>query len=168
MQYGENRLSGLMDLLSFAHGATVLDIACNRGLVGFEFARKGAKLIHGCDRDEMAVKMSREILAEFPNVQSRFEVTDLTKGAKSIEMFNLTYDIVFFMRIFHKLERVMTKEAMAELLVGIARKTSKYLAWRGDINTVPWLEQTLLPMGLKRIHFTQISELGTAVVWAKK
>lgn len=60
----EDRLSGLHDLLRYAQGASVLDIGINHGLVAFEFARRGASVVHGCDIHARGVDIAREIFAD--------------------------------------------------------------------------------------------------------
>lgn len=47
--YHDIRLDGMLDLVIRARGASVMDVGCNRGLVGFEMANNGATLVHGCD-----------------------------------------------------------------------------------------------------------------------
>src|SRR5690242_9202754 len=80
----DDRLSGLRDLLPYARGASLLDVGMNHGLIGFEFARHGAKIVHGCDIYEPAVVAAREIFTESA-AQSRFEVVDLTTGGQDLE-----------------------------------------------------------------------------------
>jgi hypothetical protein len=74
-----DRLSGLRDLLCYAGEASILDIGINRGLIAFEFARRGAAVVHGCDIYRPGVDAAREIFTEMPTT-SRFEVIDLARG----------------------------------------------------------------------------------------
>lgn len=168
MQYGENRLDGLSDLLSRTSGASVLDIGCNRGFVAFEFAQNGARVVHGCDRDERVVTIARELLIDFPKVSSRFEVVDLIGGVGTVKIFEPRYDIVLMLRVTHKLGRAMSQDKLIELVKGLGAKTEKFFGWRGDPLTLPWMDQALGASGLKRVHLSQISELGTAAIWARQ
>ena len=129
-----DRLCGLRDLLHCAEGASVLDIAMNHGLIGFEFARHGAALVvHGCDNYEPAVNAARAIFTELA-IPSRFEVVDLTGDAAALQAafgqdYLPRYDIVLFLGIYHKLKQQTSDAAIADLvrhLVDIAR-----------LNTVP-------------------------------
>src|SRR5262245_53744237 len=99
----EDRLSGLHDLLRYAQGASVLDIGINCGLVAFEFARRGASIVHGCDIYSRGVDTAREMFAEL-RTQSRFEVVDLRAGSAALEKafgadYLPRYDIVLFLGV---------------------------------------------------------------------
>src|SRR5476651_846781 len=93
--YHDLRLDGISDLTFRANDASVLDVGCNRGLVSFEFANNGAARVHGCDYYEEGVRTAREIFADLVSVESKFEVVDLTGGAKALTAAfgNAKYDI---------------------------------------------------------------------------
>ncbi len=46
-----DRFTGLETLLERCQGLTVLDVGSCDGLVAYEFARHGAKVVHGFERD---------------------------------------------------------------------------------------------------------------------
>lgn len=168
------RLDGIADLLHRARGVSVFDIGCNRGMVGVEFARNGASKVHGCDIYEKGIEVAREIFADIRSVDSRFEVADLTRGPKELP-FKGQYDITLCLATYHKLKRVMPKEALSDLIRHFGRMTKGYFAWRAtsdkpDENDAEMeaLDRDLGEAGLRRIHTSYIStELGVAAIWAR-
>jgi SAM-dependent methyltransferase len=171
------RLDGLSDLLVRANGMSVLDLGCNRGMIGKDFADRGATLVHGCDIDEAAIFVSRSVFIDIRNVASKFEVVDLSVGAASLEVFGTQkYDTILMIATYHKLKRIMSPEALSELVKALGERTIRFFAWRGTSekhqeNEVEMknLDRDLESCRMKRIHTSYISrELGVAAVWAKR
>lgn len=170
------RLDGISDLVIRARGAAVMDIGCNRGLVGFEMANNGARLVHGCDNYADGIRTARELFADLRACESQFEVIDLTQGSKALKPFgSIHWDIVLMLATYHKLKRVMPVDALDDLVRHLGRRTAKYFGWRGtsekhDENEqeIAALDRTLGKIGLKRVHTSYISqELGAAAIWAR-
>lgn len=170
------RLDGIGDLLCRAQGAAVFDIGCNRGLVGYDFALNGAKIVHGCDIFAEGIATAREIFADLRGVESRFEVADLREGCKALRPFTAQqYDITLCLATYHKLKRVMGGEELAALMRYFGQWTRGYFGWRAtsdkaDENDAELdaLDRDLGAVGLRRIHTSYISpELGVAAIWAR-
>jgi len=168
------RLDGMADLLHRARGVSVLDIGCNRGMVGLEFARNGANKVHGLDIYEPGIAAAREVFADIRSVDSRFEVCDLTRGPEHLPLTG-NYDIVLCLATYHKLKRVMAADALSSLFVQFGSMTKGYFGWRAtsdkpDENDqeMKALDRDLGDAGLRRIHTSYIStELGVAAIWAR-
>lgn len=167
--YHDIRLDGLTDLVLRAKGASVLDLGCNRGLVGFEMANNGARLVHGCDIDAGCIDVARGVFADLRSVESKFEVVDLTKALPFPKQH---YDIVLMIATYHKLKRVMPAQALTELIENLASRTDKFFAWRGNGNDdeakeeMAHLDRYL--HGLHRVHTSSLSlSLGLAAIWAR-
>lgn len=166
------RMDGMADLLHRARGCSVFDIGCNRGMVGFEFARNGAAKVHGCDIYEQGILAAREVFADLRSVESRFEVVDLTKDDLP---FKGQYDIVLCLATYHKLKRVMEPQDLADLFTRFGRMTKGFFGWRAtsdkpDENDeeMQALDSALGAAGLRRIHTSYIStELGVAAIWTR-
>src|SRR5262252_8754013 len=108
ISYSAFRLDGLADLYARSHGASVLDIGCNRGWVSFDLCLHGAAVVHGLDSSEVTIATAREWFADFRSVDSRFEIVDLQGGAGAIkrafgESYRQEYDIVLMLAVYHKL-----------------------------------------------------------------
>jgi len=168
--YGD-RLCGLHDFVRLAEGATVLDVAMNHGLIGFEFARRGAALVHGCDFDEPAVNVARGIFSELA-IPSRFEVVDLTQGPLALQAafgadYLPSYDIVLFLGIYHKLKNQTSDAVIAELVRHLVGRTARFFVLRtADAKLRDELGQILADTGLRRVHFSELSTVvGTLEVW---
>lgn len=169
------RLDGISDLVLRARGASVFDVGCNRGMVGFEFAVNGAATVHGCDIYEPGIMTAREVFADLRAVESRFEVVDLTQGPKALSGFARRYDITLCLATYHKLKRVMAGNDLTALIQHFGRWTDGYFGWRAtsdkpDENDAELaaLDRDLGAVGLLRIHTSYISaELGVAAIWAR-
>lgn len=172
--YHDIRMDGISDLVMRARGASVLDVGCNRGLVAFEFANNGARLVHGCDLYAEGIQTAREIFKDLNNVQSRFEVVDLTKEG-AIEVFgNYPYDIVLLLAVVHKLRRVMKEDDMRAFVQKCGNLASKYIGWRSVANDklqakgeMEYMDEWLGSVGLRRVQTSFISDLGPAAIWQK-
>lgn len=171
------RLDGISDLVLRARGASVLDIGCNRGMVGFEFAANGAALVHGCDIYEEGIRVAREVFADLRSVKSRFEVIDLRGGPKALKAMSggQGYDIVLCLATYHKLKRLMSPGDLSYLVEYFGRITQGYFGWRATSDKpeendeeIAALDADLGKTGLARIHTSYISaDLGVAAIWAR-
>lgn len=171
------RLDGMVDLLGRAAGASVLDLGCNRGRVSDEFARNGARMIHGCDIDADCINVCRHVFADLRSVESRFEVVDLTGGPQAMTdaFADHRYDIVVMLATYHKIKRVMNRDLLSDLIMHLGKRTQRYFAWRGTSNQageneaeMASLDRDLGRAGLKRVHTSYISsDLGMCAVWCR-
>jgi hypothetical protein len=78
------RLDGVSDILHRAHGASVFDIGCNRGLAGYEFAGNGAAGSWAATSTRTGSSPPATSSATSRAVKHRFEVVDLTGGAEAM------------------------------------------------------------------------------------
>lgn len=173
--YHDIRMDGMTDLVMRARDASVLDIGCNRGLVGFEFANNGASKIHGCDIDVECIKVCRHLFCDLRSVENKFEVVDLTGGpqAFSSAFGSQKYAIVVMLATYHKLNRVMPADKLSELMRFFGSITQTYFAWRATSDKFDENEQEMRnldrDLGLKRIHTSYISkQLGVCAVWERQ
>jgi hypothetical protein len=174
--YHDFRMDGMSDLVLRAHGKSVFDIGCNRGMVGFEFACNGATTVHGCDIYERGIMAAREVFADLRKVDSRFEVIDLTGGPASLKAFDgQQYDITLCLATYHKLKRIMKPADLTALMQHFGEWTKGFFAWRGTSDKpveneqeIAALDRDLGAIGMKRIHTSYISaELGAAAIWTR-
>lgn len=177
--YHDIRMDGLTDLVTRAPGKSVLDIGCNRGLVGFEFANNGATLVHGVDNFDVGVETARELFIDLRNCESQFEAIDLS-APDAIEMLRkfggVKYDIVVMLATYHKLKRIMRPQELTKLMLWFAAHTTSFFAWRGpsDKPSEAGEEMTRLDAdfklaGMSRVHTSEISQtLGLAAIWGRK
>ena len=164
------RFDGLSDLLLRARGCSVLDIGCNRGHIGYEFAVNGARLVHGCDIYAPGIATARQWFAELPHVVSQFEVVNLEAGPAALtKAFGVGgYDIVLFIGVLHKLKRVMKPEALSALIRHLGSLALRYFAWNGYTADLGSMDLELLPLGLARIHTSELALPGRpAAIWRR-
>ncbi len=169
--YHDIRLDGLTDIVTRAPGMRVLDLGCNRGLVGFEMANNGAAVVHGCDIEPDCINVARGVFIDLRSVQSRFEVVDLTK---EIPFPGERYDIVLCIATYHKIKRVMSVGDLSALMVNLGKRTDKFFVWRGNgdqkeaESEMAALDRDMRECKLKRVHTSELSlTLGLAAVWAR-
>jgi SAM-dependent methyltransferase len=172
--YHDIRLDGMLDLTIRAKGASVMDIGCNRGLVAFEMANNGARLVHGCDNYVAGIETARQLFADLRGVETRFEVVDLTQGGPALKVFgDVRYDIVLMLAVYHKLARVMEPRNLEWLMGTIGDRTNKWFGWRATSDKpaenhaeMKLLDRQLAP--LKRVHTSYLSKtLGVAAIWER-
>ena len=171
--YYPDRLSGLADFLPMARGCSVLDIGCNRGLVAFEFARYGARLVHGCDIYGEGIRTAAEIFKEL-DVVSRFETVDLdlAKGSSELEIafgsqYEPTYDIVLYLGVHHHLRKKITLAELGALVRHLAGKAAQYFVCRAP--SLDEVDQLVVSAGLARVHFSRLSHaVSSLAIWEKR
>jgi hypothetical protein len=166
------RLDGIGDILNRASGATVFDVGCNRGMVGYEFAVNGAARVMGCDLFEAGIETARQVFADFQGCAHRFEIADLTGGEQALRAAfgrdaELTHDITLLLSTYHKLKRVMKPADLSALMRHLGKKTAKFFAWRGYEDELKSLDDDFAAVGLKRVHTSLISDIQPAAIWAR-
>lgn len=164
------RMDGLYDLILRAKGMSVFDVGCNRGMVGYEFANNGAQLVHGCDSYDKGIETAREVFSDIRNVQSKFEVVDLSQGPPALRAAfgPVKYDLVLLLAIVHKLKRIMSEDNLRALLVFLGRWSDKYVAGHVKEDEFEIMDQCMEKAGLVRIHTSYLSEeAGPGLIWKR-
>lgn len=168
------RLDGIGDLLTRCGGLSVLDVGCNRGLVGLEFARNGATKVHGCDIDADCINVCNHNFIDLRSVNSRFEIVDLTQ-VDALKNFDKTYDIVVVLAVIHKLARIMEPHRLGELIQQLGRMTTHYLGWRATAfdkaanqRELAVMDEYLKVAGLTRVQYSELSDdIGPSAIWRR-
>jgi SAM-dependent methyltransferase len=178
----DNRLDGLFDLVLRARGCSVLDLGCNRGHVLFEMAANGARLVHGLELAPDAIELARAWFTEV-DVASQFEVGDLTRGPSALEPFgDGNYDIILKLATYHKIKRppskpyadlgarAMSQEELSDLMRHLGHRTTKFFGFRadrGNLRDIAQLDSDLGSAGLRRVHLSDLSDLGPTAIWRR-
>jgi SAM-dependent methyltransferase len=170
--YHDVRMDGMCDLLLRCRGWSVLDLGCNRGMVGFEFACNGARLVHGCDSDSDAILVAQSVFADIRSVSAKFAVVDLSGGSQALtKAFGEgEYDCVLLFAVVHKLERVMSTEALESLLIWLGRHATKYVAARLHPPQEHYTHQAFRKAGLGLVHRSYLADdfgYGSAWIWQR-
>lgn len=171
------RLDGMGDILTRCRGASVLDVGCSRGQIGYDFVINGATLLHGCDIDPESINIARAWHVDSRAVETKFEVVDLSKGHEAFRAAfgEQKYDIVLMVAVYHKLKRIMSAVALANLMRDFGTRTNKYFCWRATSDKphendqeLGHLDQVLGGVGLKRVHTSRLSEqLQHCAIWVR-
>lgn len=174
------RMDGMTDLVTRARGASVLDIGCNRGLVGLEMYGNGARRVWGVDNYVQGIAAAREIFADLRDCEARFELAQLDQGPAAYEAAFGTgaqerHDIVLLLATLHKLKRVMKPEDVDKFIRYFGDRTGTFFGWRATSDKpgeneeeMAMVDVALKQCGLFRIHTSYISEqLGVCAVWRR-
>jgi SAM-dependent methyltransferase len=165
------RWDGLADLVLRACGCSVFDVGCNRGHIAIDFAFNQARRLHGCDIYEAGIAACRHYFAELPEIDSKFEVVDLTGGPAAVTAAfgDMRYDIVLFIGVQHKLTRIMTPEALDALITHLGQRAITYMGWNGYAEHIAQMDAALVHAGLKRVHTSELAIPGRlAAIWRRQ
>ncbi len=157
-----DRLRGLDFLFEKCRDSTVLDIACCEGLISYEFARRGARLAHGFERDVDRVNFSRRLFRDVP-IENRFEKANLAVSGNEFantfsDILLARYDIVLFLGAYHHLLKQMPQDDLDDLVVELLNRTERYFAVR--TSKYPIFETLILSHGFALVHSPVFEDAG--------
>lgn len=92
----DEQIIAVRPAIAEAAGKTVLDMGCAEGLLGIEFARAGAKHVHGLDAVLGHLEVAERMRRGVPNIT--FQLCDLNALPAA-----MPHDIVLALGIIHKL-----------------------------------------------------------------
>jgi 2-polyprenyl-3-methyl-5-hydroxy-6-metoxy-1,4-benzoquinol methylase len=125
-----HRFYGLDPLFQNAEGRTVLDVGMFKGLISYEFVRRGAKLVHGIEKDKDKVRFCRELFDHVP-IPNRFWVFDVTRGLTNLEdALNQHYDIVLFLGVYHHIKSFITEKEIQDMILFMLKRAGTWFAVR--------------------------------------
>ena len=128
-----------------------MDIGSAEGLIDYEFARNGASIIHGFERDIKRVKFSKLLFQEVP-VKSKFHVADLSVSYKKFDkQFKTTllgnYDIVLYLGIYHHLIKQTSVKNVQDFIKYLLDKTNTFFVVR--TNMISSFENIIIEEGFQ-------------------
>jgi SAM-dependent methyltransferase len=158
------RIAGLESLLQAAKDATVLDLGCFDGLIAYDFARSGARLIHGLDNDALHLDTAGRIFSQV-DMPSVFVHADLRKpnaiGHALGDLACSKYDIVLFLGVFQHIYRSMSMRQRQDLVDSILDRAGSFLAIRTPQDVWPELERLLPPGRVELVgSLAQVGNVG--------
>lgn len=131
-----DRFSGLDALFVEAPGRSVLDVGMSEGHIAYEFARRGARLVHGIEKHRDKVSFARRLFRDVP-VEHAFWCADLVRtslGELSRQTRGLRprYDIVLFLGVYHHLRKRMSRKSLDATVDALLDRTETWFAVRTD------------------------------------
>jgi len=127
------RFQGLEQIAvtSICKNATLLDLGCAEGLISYEFFKKGVRLVHGFDIQDISITLANELFKkEKDNLYFEFRQANLNNWKqfekRNVDILLPSYDIVLFLGVFHHLDEYDARN----ILENIVARTKKYLAIR--------------------------------------
>lgn len=166
-----DRVDGMDCLLDNCKGASILDIGSCDGLVAYEFAKRGADLIHGFDCNISDIAFAMRLFRSVPT-KSAFTHTNVALGPEQFLENNASilidsYDIVLFLGVYHHLKRQMNPAQLSDLLDCLLRKSKSLFAIR--TNLVEECEAQICSNGFKLLYETEeCSEVGKLQVYQRE
>jgi len=114
------RVNGLDSLLARCEGASVLDLGAAEGVVGLEFASRGAGPIHGFELDPDRVSFARSLFVRAGLDRASFRTADLADWPEFVrrnaDLLQDDYDIVLFLGLYHHLPATTRRQSLAAAL----------------------------------------------------
>ncbi len=149
-----DRMRGLDFILAKCSGCNVLDIGSNEGLISYEFARNGARLIHGFERDGQMVSFAERLFRDVP-IESRFIAANLAISGDEFEkqyqaVLLQQYDVVLFLGVYHHLKKQMPIEHLHNLVEVLLDKTKRWFVVR--TKAIAEFESIILSRNFKLVH----------------
>jgi hypothetical protein len=134
------RFDGLHSLFELAGGATLLDLGAAEGVIGAEFARHGARSVHGFEIAEDRVRVARTLLPE-PHVVRQADLSNWDRFAtQNADVLSDAYDIVLFLGLYHHLpvgaRRRTLESALDKSRRWFAMRTPPTLAHADDVVSI--------------------------------
>jgi 2-polyprenyl-3-methyl-5-hydroxy-6-metoxy-1,4-benzoquinol methylase len=165
------RFRGLDQLWDNCQGLSILDVGCCDGLIDYEFARRGADLIHGVDLDPKRIQFAQTLFENVP-LHSKFAQADLAIGMQAFDKaFDdsalETYDIVLFLGIHHHLRNQMPRKDLSELVSSLFNKTNQWIAIR---TPCMWeIDAIADQLGFEsKFHFPELGKVRELKIYKKK
>ena len=122
------RMEGLTRLLINTPGLTVLDIGSNDGRIAYEFARRGARLIHGFELNADLVDFSNRLFTNYSDkTGASFKAVNLADATRINWTLEEGYDIVLYLGMYHHLVKQGDAIPLIEWLL---QKANQYFAIR--------------------------------------
>jgi len=150
------RFIGLDPLLDEAEGGSVLDIGSNEGLISYEFAKAGARTLHGFERDRDRVLFARRLFRDVP-AQSHFDTANMAVSGSDFakahgDVLLPKYDIVLFLGVYHHLIGQTPRENVDDLVVSLLDRAETWFAVR--TNMLDDFESVITNHNFERTHET--------------
>ena len=129
------RLLGLDSLLTdpSCKQATVLDCGCAEGLIGLEFAQRGAAVVHGFDLQDVSIDAALKLF-EGQCTQYAFRQADLSAWTefteRNADLLLDRYDIVLLLGLYHHLLKQAGIDRATAVFEGCLALCDRYLAVR--------------------------------------
>lgn len=151
-----DRFVGLDFILDKCSGSTVLDIGSNEGLISYEFAKRGSKLIHGFEKEKDMVKFTKRLFRDIP-IENKFVGADLAVSGEEFDrkyqdILLKEYDIVLFLGVYHHLKYQMSEKDLHGLVELLLAKTKKWFVVR--TNMLPEFESIVLDKNFQLVSST--------------
>jgi hypothetical protein len=99
----ESRIKGLDIMYPLCEGKTVVDMGSSNGNIAYQFCCRGAKKLHGYEKDTTKVAFTNKLFASFPTETRFMGAHLLNKNGKELFAKSLDpeYDIVLYMGVHH-------------------------------------------------------------------
>lgn len=136
-----DRLDGLFDAGVDLKGASVLDVGCNMGIVGYEVCKNGP--VRYCGVEAMRVHaFVAEMIFKGVSIPTRVVRGNIAKLSVRRKIFEEMYDVVLYLAVHQHIRKQVGEGAAADVLTDLFRHCAKTLVFRGpDLEEVTEIGQ---------------------------
>lgn len=126
----DDRVAGLVELELPVEGASILDIGCNMGILGYELCKLSPSFYHGVERMRVHAFVARMI---FQGVRVEHKIDRINVGRKKVreKVLRDSYDIVLYLAVHQHIKKQIGEAAANEIFVDLLKRSRRCLVFRG-------------------------------------
>ncbi len=126
----EDRIDGLFDMGVEFQAASVLDIGCNMGIVGYEVCKHGPVAYCGVEGSRVHAFVA-EMIFKGVSTPSRIVWGNITKPSVRKKLFEQRYDVVLYLAVHQHIRKQVGQAVAADVLSDLFEHCTKTLVFRG-------------------------------------
>ena len=134
------RMQGLSDLPVEFAGATVLDVGCNMGIIGYEICKRKPAFFHGVEA-MLIHSFVAKMVFQGVEAENRIDRFDITKENMRRKKLLETYDIILYLAVHQHLRKQVGAVEACKVAIDLFSRCRGSLVFRGP-------------------HLDEISEIG--------
>lgn len=161
-----HRFVGMEPVLENCKGLSVLDFGACDGLISYEYARHGARVIHGFDYDAPRIQFAQTLFDNVPTesvfLQADLAISGYRFREKYANVLFSRYDIVLFLGIFHHLVNQMPMSDLRNLVDELLDMTGRWFVVR--TNMLPEFEDWILEKGFRMVSESPGTGVGVGLI----
>lgn len=131
-----SRLEHILSCGAAFKDATVLDVGCNMGIVGYEVCKQGPAFYHGVEKLYLHSFVAEAIFLGV-DTESRIDRFNVASSRKRSEKLKQKYDIVLYLAVHQHIRRIHGNRKALELAEDLFERCALDLVFRGpDIDSL--------------------------------
>jgi len=124
------RLEGLFDLTLEYADASILDVGCNMGIIGYEICKRKPVFFHGVEA-MLLHSLVAKMVFQGVEVENRIERLDITAEKKRRKTLLSGYDIIVYLAVHQHIRRQVGAAGAREVAADLFSRCRRSLVFRG-------------------------------------